>query len=139
LNKRKQPRRAPVNATDRALDEIYKEIPAIPSCDGSCWKSCGPIWVFEGEWDRVKRHAGSRRTTMRPEEMCPLLTPTHRCAVYSVRPYLCRLWGTVKELACPRPACVPERWLSDKEALEIHQLIMAIAGPGLDGPLYRSA
>lgn len=118
-----------------ALDQIYAEIPAIPNCDGSCAEACGPIAMFKAEWERVKRSAG-RTPKLRPGALtCPMLSPTGRCTVYTVRPYICRLWGTTPALRCPRRECEPERWLSTAQARDIYLRLRAVAGPQIDGPL----
>lgn len=119
---------------DRALTAIYRLIPEIPDCDGGCVESCGPIAMFDGEWARVKRAARRTPVMAKGQMTCPLLSPTGRCTVYSVRPYICRLWGTTPELACPH-GCMPQRWLGRREAQEIYAKIAAIAGPGIAGPL----
>lgn len=43
------------------------------------------------------------------------LTSANKCSVYFQRPLICRLWGTVKKMACPH-GCQPTTWLSDQEA-----------------------
>lgn len=122
-------------AEERALDEIYAEIPAIPNCNGSCAAACGPIAMFGMEWDRVKRAAGGRPRPARDPLTCPMLSPTQKCTVYTVRPFICRLWGTTPAMRCPRQECVPERWLSTEEAREIFLRIQVVAGPEIAGPL----
>lgn len=123
-------RRAPRTAVDRALDAIYAEIPRIPACDGSCAASCGPIAMYQGEFDRLARAHGAR-PRIRQTMTCPLLSPTGACTAYTARPYICRLWGTTPALRCPRPECVPERWLSREEARTIHERVMEAAGPAV--------
>ena len=127
-------RRSPVTPMDRALDEVYKEIPDMVDCKGECMDSCGPIAMFKGEWDRVKRAARYTPHLPKGSLVCPLLSPTGRCTVYSVRPYICRLWGATPVLRCPR-GCKPERWLTTSEARDIHRRIAEIAGPQIAGPL----
>jgi Fe-S-cluster containining protein len=119
---------------DRALQEIYAEIPAIPGCQLRCAQSCGPIAMFKGEWKRVKRSAGYTPRLAKGSLVCPLLSPTGKCTVYTARPYICRLWGATKTLACPH-GCEPERWLTAQEAHDIFKRIEAIAGPEIDGPI----
>lgn len=126
-------RRSPVTPTDRTLDEIYREIPDIPACDGRCVDACGPIAMTTGEWDRIQRLKGFT-PKLRDPMVCPMLSPTGRCTVYTVRPYICRLWGTVAEMKCPH-GCQPERWITRDEAQDIFDRIMAVAGPGTAGPL----
>lgn len=90
--------------------------------------------MFRGEWDRVKRSAG-RTPRPRPGSLdCPLLSATGRCTVYTVRPFICRLWGTTPTLACPE-GCEPERWLTVEEAQDIFTQIAEVAGPEVTGPL----
>jgi Fe-S-cluster containining protein len=91
--------------------------------------------MLEGEWRRVKRSVGGRPPDYKPGSLrCPMLSVNGRCTVYSVRPFICRLWGTIETLACPE-GCQPERWLSRTEAQEIFERLRAIAGPGTDGPV----
>ena len=46
---------------------------------------------------------------------CEALTEGRRCAVYEMRPMVCRLWGAVEGMKCPF-GCVPEGgWLPDSE------------------------
>lgn len=129
----KRVRRAPTTATDRSLDEIYREIPNMPSCDGRCVESCGPIAMTAGEWERIIRYKG-HVPRLRDEMTCPMLSPTGKCTVYTVRPYICRLWGAVPEMRCPF-GCEPERWLTRAEAQGIFDRVMAVAGPRTAGPL----
>lgn len=117
------------------MEEIYAEIPAIPSCTGACATACGPIVMFTEEWRRVKRSMGGKSPRLVPGSLrCPMLSPTGRCMVYTVRPYICRLWGTTETLECPE-GCQPTRWLTREEAQDIFTRLSAIAGPGTDGPV----
>lgn len=120
---------------DKALDEIYKEIPNIPACSGACADACGPIAMTEGEWKRIIRKVGHVPKPTR-HMVCPMLSPTGSCMVYTVRPYICRIWGSVEELRCPA-GCEPDRWLTRDEARDIFNRIVAIAGPGTNGPLGK--
>ena len=134
MTKRRTPRRRGLSASDeRKLEAIYAEIPGIPDCDGRCAEACGPIAMFTGEWERVKRSKGST-PRVRDPLTCPMLSPTGSCTVYSVRPYICRLWGGTKELACPH-GCQPERWLTIEESMDIFHRIKQVAGPDSAGPI----
>lgn len=128
-------RRSPRTPKDRAIEEIYREIPAMKSCSGKCAAACGPIAMFTEEWKRIIRAKGGRVPKLRPGSLvCPMLSPNGWCTVYPVRPYICRLWGTTKALRCPE-GCEPERWLSKQEARGIFLRLHEIAGPGTDGPM----
>lgn len=116
------------------LEAIYAEIPRIPDCTGKCAAACGPITMFEGEWKRVKRAMRGTPKMAKGSLVCPMLSPNGWCQAYSVRPWICRAWGTVKELACPE-GCQPERWLTRTEAEDIFRRVEAVAGPRTNGPV----
>lgn len=98
------------------LEAVYAKVPKI-ECKQLCHAYCGPIAMSRLEWVRWKAaHGGEPQP--RSDLTCPALE-CGICTVYEARPMICRLWGTTPELACPH-GCVPERWLSDKEA---HQLL----------------
>lgn len=130
----KKRRARPRLSSERALEEIYAEIPEIPDCSGGCAVACGPIAMFKGEWERVKRSKGHTPKLAPGSLTCPMLSPTGRCTVYTVRPFICRLWGTTQTLKC-HLGCEPTRWLSTAEARDIFQRICDIAGPQVTGPL----
>lgn len=115
----------PHHVIDAALQELYDQIPAIPACDGSCWTSCGPIDMSDRERQRI-RHAGFKITPMDEARAsadtywCEALTSGKRCAIYELRPVICRLWGVMESLPCPY-GCIPDGgWLPD---IEGHRLI----------------
>lgn len=90
--------------------------------------------MFTREWERATNSLGHVPKGLRSDGMCPMLAHNGKCRVYSVRPYICRLWGCVKEMRCPQ-GCEPERWLTRDEAHEILKRLEAVAGPGALGPL----
>lgn len=122
------------NSSERQIEAIYAEIPSIPDCTGACSTACGPIYMFRAEWKRVTRSLGRTPRGLKGRVTCPMLNQNGQCMVYSVRPYICRLWGTTPDLKCPQ-GCEPERWLSIEEARDIMGRLMAITGPQTDGPL----
>jgi hypothetical protein len=122
---------------DAALAELYDRIPALPACDGRCWTSCGPIDMSWRERQRI-RAAGVTISPWRQAVeangpgaggfWCEALTAARRCAVYEMRPLICRLWGATVGMACPY-GCVPEGgWLSDEECLALIAESMEIGG-----------
>lgn len=109
---------------DVALQELYDQVPRIPSCDGRCWISCGPIDMIDRERARI-REAGYRITPAADAVLqadtfwCEALTEDRRCAVYGIRPLICRVWGTTERLRCPY-GCIPEDgWLTDEEFADL--------------------
>ena len=118
---------------DAELAELYARIPAIPDCDGRCWTSCGPVDMSWRERQRI-RGAGVRITPWEDAVAsadtfwCEALTEGKRCAVYEMRPLVCRLWGAAEGLKCPF-GCIPEGgWLADAEAYRMIAESMRIGG-----------
>lgn len=117
--------------TDARLDAVYARLPRI-ACKGLCADSCGPIILSPLEADRAKRARSDRlapSTHSDTDVRCRYLTPARRCSVYAVRPLICRVWGLVKRMSCPR-GCVPDRWLTDREFVALATEIEAIRGNG---------
>jgi Fe-S-cluster containining protein len=109
------------------LDAIYARLPRI-DCRGLCAGSCGAIILTATEAERMKQAHPDRRALKTCPIMCSYLTPRNRCAVYRARPLICRVWGLVKRMSCPH-GCVPDRWLSDHEFVELAAAMEAFAGP----------
>ena len=79
-------------------------------CAGCGGKCCGPVPVGAGEWAalveamrRLPSQAVDRLEAQeRPDLACPLRdVEADRCAVYPVRPLVCRLWGEDPAAPCP--------------------------------------
>lgn len=119
------------------LRDIWDKVPDMKDCKGKCAMSCGPIPVSSLERKLIQGRAGHILTTERNlgkkntegVMSCNMLTEDGRCSVYSIRPLVCRLWGTTRALACPE-GCQPERWLGDQEALDLFDAIQALTGDG---------
>lgn len=112
------------------LEELYARIPTDAYCAGchACAIKCsGAIPFAREEWERVRQFAAERigdenlrallvqDKTFRPDptsefvaRFCPLYDMTaRRCAVYPVRPLICRLLGFVEWLPCPLGRALP--------------------------------
>ncbi len=122
---------------DAALQDLYDQVPAIPGCQGKCWVSCGPVEMSDRERQRA-RQAGYRITDARDATRqidtywCEALTSEGRCAIYDLRPLVCRLWGTTEGMPCPH-GCQPERWLTDDQSFELVIRSLAIGGTAAAG------
>ena len=66
--------------------------------------------------------SGNRRT-----ERCVYLTDQDRCTVYAIRPLMCRVYGLLKQLSCPR-GCNPAAWLTASAFVRIAQAVEAVGG-----------
>lgn len=130
-------RRGPADIAAR-LDALYAQLPRI-ECRGSCHDSCGPIDMTRPERRRIAV-AGYEVT---PEAAivagmrCPALTVLKRCAVYPVRPMICRLWGLTRAMTCTY-GCVPEGGhLSEAQAYEFLACAADIAGETAQAARFR--
>jgi hypothetical protein len=118
---------------DAELQALYDQIPRIPDCDGRCWTTCGPIEMSDRERQRI-RQAGVRITPWQQAVSrldgfwCEALTGDKRCAVYEMRPLLCRIWGAVEGLECVY-GCRPEGgWLPEAEGYRLIMESLRIGG-----------
>lgn len=113
----------------KALRDLWAEIPSV-NCKRECADCCGPIDLSKLERQLIEARSGRKLEVVGDCMDCSMLT-NGLCSVYSIRPTICRLWGVVKAMQCPH-GCEPERWVSDKEALEFLLRAMEI-GDGEDG------
>ncbi len=91
----------------RRLNMIYAKVPSF-DCK-HCLQCSNPIWWFKPEEINIREylkqhHMGyltfSFEEFKRNQMRCPYLQG-NRCTIYPVRPLVCRLQGTIKELPCP--------------------------------------
>lgn len=102
--------------------------PCIPGCTACC----GIIPWSIAEWKEVENHPSffgietmelvpGRITPAKngsPLMTCPFAT-TDGCSVYDKRPAICRLFGNVAMMECPKKGGFrPKRTMSDREARE---------------------
>lgn len=115
---------------DAALQAVYDKLPKI-DCQGKCWTSCGVIEMSPRERQRIKERGvkiSTRQEALTHEEhVCEALTADRQCAVYELRPFICRLWGVADGMQCPY-GCVPERTLGRIEAYALLEESVAAGG-----------
>lgn len=138
MTRRKKQRRATPPAALRngctpeqaaELDALWAQLPPI-DCRGDCWDSCGPIRMTEPERARIAEHGHHvpDADLTGGAYVCPALTMFHQCAVYDVRPTICRLWGLVDSMPCPF-GCRPDGGLlPDARGYDILARSLEIAG-----------
>lgn len=123
------------------MQELFDELPTI-DCYGRCWDSCGPLQIAGFERDRIKRESdisiphGSFIND--GPSLCPALTKSRHCAVYEIRPLICRLWGMTEDMPCTY-GCKPSRVLSTQEAHALLARACEIAGEDEQAALHRYA
>jgi len=125
------------------LEALYALLPKV-QCQRKCQRYCGPILMTRMEASRLEQKRGylnlvpageiAKRAYLPTaalvvetcvgivpdprEQYCPFLGPfpLGQCMAYSIRPLVCRAWGTMnnEQMRCPH-GCVPERWLTNEE------------------------
>lgn len=109
------------------LERIYARLPRV-ACKGLCHDSCAIVPVFPMERLRMEARSGVRYTLAR-DGHCGYLTPEKRCAVYAVRPYICRVYAATRDplLRCPH-GCQAERPLSEEDTVALHRRMGELLG-----------
>lgn len=104
----------------RWLGEIYDRLPMAEciGCEGCASRCMGSLAIARAEFEAIREYLGGaifHPTFRRAGEMaapCEFSDPDGpRCLIYPVRPLICRLFGIVEWLPCPRgrvPTLVPD-------------------------------
>jgi Fe-S-cluster containining protein len=121
------------------LEKIYASLPKI-ECKQKCQEACSLIIITRAEKVNLTKelnhnpsikidkyhHALFDPAKIHEEKpTCKMLDKCGNCSIYNIRPLICRLFGIVKKMQCPF-GCIPERWLSDKEAQAIFKQLRSI-------------
>jgi len=107
------------------LRAIYAAVPSV-TCKGLCHDQCTIIPIAKAErraisdhtGHRVKTMPGMKQAVMRPADdglTCRYLKKS-RCAIYYVRPMICRLYGAADGLECPH-GCRPVAGLLSQDVV----------------------
>ncbi len=71
-------------------------------CDAACGECCGVVPVTEADFHRVERYVLAHSVPILDQGLtCPFFQGG-TCAVYTSRPMVCRLFGHVERMTCPR-------------------------------------
>jgi DNA-binding CsgD family transcriptional regulator len=102
------------NLTKYALKNGYTTLETdwFLHCTG-CGQCCGPVPIDRYKWKYlsgklqrepkfIKDYIGNTVLPITETGDCVFLTPEKTCAIYEERPEVCRLFGTIKELECPK-------------------------------------
>lgn len=106
--------------------QVYAMVPEV-NCKGLCWKACGPIGLTAIEADQLQDNGINLPVVVDHPVNGPLtcshLTADRRCAIYSQRPLICRLYGAVRKMACPHGCTPVGGYLSDEQAFALAELL----------------
>jgi len=79
---------------------IFSPLPPM-RCDDGCGKCCGIAPASPDEYRAVVRYARANNITPKKQGLtCPFYQGG-TCAVYPVRPVMCRVFGHSEDLPCP--------------------------------------
>lgn len=104
----------------RWLRETYERLPMADciGCEGCADRCMGNLAIARAEYEAIREFLGGAiyqsvlRAPGRMAVPCEFSDPDGpRCLVYPVRPLICRLFGIVEWLPCPRgrvPTLVPD-------------------------------
>lgn len=111
---------------DAELDSLYGKLPQF-ECKGLCAESCHTrIGCSDRERERLEEaHGVLQRET---DGTCSMLKDG-RCTAYTVRPMICRLWGTEPRMRCPH-GCEPV--ITEQQAQEFLRRAIKIGGGSYD-------
>jgi Fe-S-cluster containining protein len=84
-------------------EDVYRLVPDV-GCKGLCQDACSVIGYSAIEADAL-RDNGINPPRTGADGRCSHLV-AGRCAIYEHRPLVCRLFGAVRDLACPH-GCKP--------------------------------
>lgn len=110
----------------RRLDDLYARLPPV-RCQGLCQEACGPIACTTAEAALMERATGRPLTFDTTTGNCGYLSSDGRCAVYRVRPFVCRAFGASARLPCPF-GCVPDVALSSEAEHDLFLRVIDIGG-----------
>jgi Fe-S-cluster containining protein len=113
--------------SDQPLLALYRSLPTL-ACKGLCADSCGPIAATALEAERMRTAAGFKPLTLDAETLTCGYLQAGRCAVYDVRPLICRLWGAADGMRCPH-GCEPSRVVGRAEGRRLFQWAARLGGP----------
>ena len=88
------------------IQELYQQCDSVLShlgCPEGCSACCGFAPATEEEYALIQRFIARHKIipVRHPDgETCPLFIDG-RCAIYPVRPMICRLYGHTQDLNCP--------------------------------------
>ena len=110
------------------LEYIYSQIPQS-TCEANCGKCCGPVFPSLAELRNIKQWCTIRYIEYKDflditaDGSCPYLTNEHKCLIYPVRPFLCRILGASVDLPCPIGKCHASKLLNHPQSNVLYAAI----------------
>lgn len=87
--------------------DLAKDWVCLEKCNRCCGNVPIPKDIFEKNRDKIQRHIFEELELdgeiypSTKDGICVFNREDCRCAIYSVRPEICRLYGTIPDLKCP--------------------------------------
>jgi hypothetical protein len=98
------------------LTSLYKKVPEL-KCIPGCFECCGPVPVCDEEARILKLSSNLTPTSF--NHTCSYASSLG-CKIYNDRPFLCRLFGVVEKMKCPKVK--PDRVLTQKEEKKLMKI-----------------
>lgn len=97
------------------LQRLYEAIPSF-TCKPGCTACCGPVPFSREEMAAAQKHGHDHPVAVAPLTSSCGFAQKGQCAIYADRPFVCRLFGAVKDplLACPF-GCGPKKSLTAQQ------------------------
>lgn len=123
-----------------AIDDALSRLPAM-ECRGKCQEACTAIDMSDAEHRRIVVRSGidiprARRGGALLRALagdgpppCPALTMLGTCAVQTIKPTVCVLWGMVESMSCAY-GCRPESGFVDERTGMAVLMVSESAGTG---------
>ncbi len=116
----------------RKLEELYKRIPKI-DCKGDCHHSCTIIPASKIEIKRAREKmlknpfnpVHALQNLQDKKIPCCAALKERRCAIYNIRPAICRLYGVAEGIEC-QFGCKPDKLMTKQEAYDLIREIEAL-------------
>ncbi len=112
---------------DNQLENIYQQIPKS-TCPPGCGECCGILWPSLTEIRNIKEWCRSHNKEYKEFHMqvgsdCPYLGEAKECAIYPVRPFLCRIMGASRAIPCPLGKCKADKLLNHPQSGHLYDAI----------------
>lgn len=99
------------------LTSLYKKVPDF-KCIKGCFECCGPVPICDEE-AKILNLSSHMTPSSCFDNICSYASISG-CKIYNNRPFLCRLFGVVEKMKCPKVQ--HDRFISQKEEKKLMKI-----------------